>query len=118
MDITVLENYGVDAKKGLERCMGDLEFYEKLLSLFLNDDSFMRSKRAYEQKDYKEMFQCMHELKGASGNADLKMLYQAICPLVEILRFGNGTEEEINLHFKKVEMAYEKAKEGIFIATC
>lgn len=118
MDITILEDYGIVYKKGLARCMGDAEFYEKLLSMFLNDDSFERSKKAYEEKDYHKMFQCTHELKGACGNADMKDLYQAVCPLVELLRNDSGSEDEIKNSFDKVEAAYDKAKEGIFMAIC
>ena len=116
MDITILEKYGIDYKNGLARCMGDVEFYEKLLTMFLNDDTFSQAKKAFDEKNYEKLFHYTHELKGVCGNADMKDIYRAVCPLVELLRYNEGSEEIITEMFEKVEEAYNKAKEGIFVA--
>ena len=53
MDRELLVKYGVDYEKGLGNCMGDGEFFQTLLSMFLQDDCFPRARVAYANKDYK-----------------------------------------------------------------
>ena len=107
MDKDLLGKYGIDYEKGLGNCMGDGEFFQTLLSMFLEDDCFPRARAAYANKDYKELFNCMHELKGVSGNAALTDLYGAIVPLVEVLRGKTGadTEAQIGLLFENADKA-------------
>ena len=93
MNLAVLAEHGIDYNKGLSRCMNDPEFYEKLLGMFLCDDSFSRGKKAYEAKNFDLMFKCVHELKGACGNASLVGLYNAVVPLVDLLRENGVTNE-------------------------
>lgn len=117
MNKEVLISHGIDYEKGIQRCLDDEKFYEMILGMFLKDTSFERSRKAFEAKDYDMLFNTTHELKGVCGNADIKALYDEVCPLVELLRHKTGTEEEIDSQFKKVEEAYEKIKEGIEMAT-
>lgn len=113
MDKDLLREYGIDYEKGLGRCMGDSELYTTLLSMFSQDDCFERTRQALEQRDAKAMFDCMHELKGTSGNLALNALYELICPLVERLRTGDADMDEIAPLFEPVEKVYKKTLEGI-----
>ena len=107
------KDYGIDYERGVANCVGSEEFYEKILSMFLNDTSFARAKAAYEARDYAAMFSCMHELKGVSGNAALVGLYNAAIPLVEILRNGNADDAEVDKYFAAVEAGYNLTVEGV-----
>lgn len=115
MDKELLVKYGIDYERGLGNCMGDGDFFQTLLSMFLQDDCFPRAEKAFANKDYKELFNCMHELKGVSGNAALADLYSAIVPLVETLRSGNGAEKEAQIGplFAEAERAYRHTCDGI-----
>lgn len=118
MDFSVLDSYGVDYRQGIRRCMDDSEVYHQMLIAFLEDDSFDRAKKAFASRDYRGMFNCMHELKGACGNADFTALYEAVVPLVEILRSGEAEEsaEEVEKKLQTVSMAYERTREGVSLA--
>lgn len=116
MDLTILKDYGINYEKGIARCMGDKDLYEQILGLFLEDDCMNRAKAAFEKKDYPALFKCMHELKGSSGNAELTEIFEAVCPLVELLRHEGASEEEIALQFHRAEGGYDRAREGIVLA--
>ena len=113
MDKDMLRDYGIDYEKGLSRCMGDSGLYTMLLSMFRQDDCFERARKALKTRDAKAMFDCMHELKGTSGNLALNSLYELVCPLVEKLRGGGADMDEIAARFPDVELAYEKSMQGI-----
>lgn len=116
MDLLLLKNYGIDYETGLSRCLNDQALYERILEMFLNDDILKRAKAALDAGDHKALFNCMHELKGASGNAAMTKLYAAACPLVDLLRGEDVNEAELLPLFSRMEDAYIKAKEGIVIA--
>lgn len=116
MDGKILTRYGIDYEKGLQRCTQDAAFYEMLLTMFLEDSSFARAKAAYEDMNRRKLFECLHELKGVSGNTAMTELYEAVCPLVELVRNGAADEAEITRLFTLVEDAYTRAREGISLA--
>ena len=108
--------YGIDYDKGLLNCMGDLVFFKTLLSMFLRDDCFARAKSAYAAGNQREMFACLHELKGVSGNAALVALYDAVAPIVEKLRCATPDEKELRELFVTAEAVYNRTCEGIRLA--
>ncbi|MDD3920270.1 MAG: hypothetical protein PHO41_03740 [Eubacteriales bacterium] len=109
----LLSDYGIDYDKGLKNCMGDPSFYKKILSMFVQDTCFAHAGTAHTNKAYKELFGCMHELKGVSGNAALMGLYEATVPLVELLRNGTELDAEVDRMFARVEEAYQLTCRGI-----
>ena len=113
MDIRVLEEYGINYKSGLERFLGDVELYEMVLDAFLKDTTLEKAKNALEEKDYKQLFEFIHQLKGSSGSSDMIELYNASCKLVELLRNDVYDEERIYECFFEVESSYIRTKEGI-----
>ena len=78
----VLTEYGVDMKKTMERFVGDEDLYAECLTKFLSDSSWPLLKNAYEHKEYKEMFEYAHTLKGVTGNLGLTPLYNAVSDMV------------------------------------
>lgn len=118
MDKQILRAYGIDADRGVGNCMNDASFYERLLSMFLQDGSFQRGKAAYAARDYDALFSCMHELKGVAGGAALAGLYEAVCPVVELVRGGvaKPSDAEVDRAFARVEAAYARTCEGICLA--
>ena len=90
--------YGVDMKKTMERFVGDEDLYAECLTKFLSDSSWPLLKNAYEHKEYKEMFEYAHTLKGVTGNLGLTPLYNAVSDMVGALRFEQ---------YEKVDGLYE-----------
>lgn len=115
MDPKLLADYGIDCEKGLSNCMDDMAFYKKILSMFLEDDCFERARQAHEGRAYQELFSCMHMLKGVSGNIALTGLYEAIVPLVNLLRNGTDEHAEVDRLFAEADAAYRRTCEGAAI---
>ena len=84
--LDVLEDWGCDIDEGLERLGGDEDFYETLLSGFVQENSMNELALAMETGDYRRAFEAAHGLKGDTGNLSLTPLYEAVCSLVEDLR--------------------------------
>ncbi len=116
MNKELLAEYGIDYESGLKNCMGNAELFEKLLSMFLDDQSFPNAALAHEQHDYRRLFESLHELKGICGNAGIIRLYNAVSPLVELVRFSTDDDIEVDRQFFGVEMIYKRACEGITAA--
>ena len=116
MDAAALLEYGLDSEKGISRFLGDESMFRFILKLFLDDDTIVRGRAAYESRDYERLFHCMHELKGVSGNASLPDLYKAVNALVEYLREGKSGKEDVDGMFATVEAEYVRAKEGVTLA--
>ena len=88
--LDVLEDWGCDIEEGLERLGGDEEFYETLLSAFVQENGMGELAEAMEAGDYLRAFEAAHGLKGDTGNLSLTPLYEAVCSLVENLRPAYG----------------------------
>ena len=84
--LDVLEDWGCDIEEGLTRLGGDEEFYETLLSGFLQENGMEELTKGLESCDYRRAFEAAHGLKGDTGNLSLTPLYEAVCSLVEDLR--------------------------------
>ena len=113
MDVGILKEAGIDYESGVKRFMDDAAFYESVLELFLEDTVLDRARIARAAGDRKALFACAHEMKGASGNADLAALFHASEALVELLRNDRGGDDEIESAYQEFERAYIAAKEGI-----
>ena len=88
--LDVLEDWGCDIDEGLDRLGGDEDFYETLLSGFVQENSLGVLTEAMEAGDYRRAFEAAHGLKGDTGNLSLTPLYEAVCSLVEDLRPAYG----------------------------
>lgn len=113
MDESSVDYRIMDYTKGLQNCMGDLVFYKSILSDFLKDTCYRNAKIAYEQKDYLHLFEYLHEMKGVSGNVALSELYEAILPLLELLRKKDYDEERIERLFASFESSYFRTCDSI-----
>ncbi|NLW70284.1 MAG: Hpt domain-containing protein [Eubacteriaceae bacterium] len=113
MNLNLLDSYGFEVTSGLARCLDDRELYERLLELFMEDDTFPKAFEYFEKDETQELFELMHALKGACGNVAMNELYGALVPLVDLLRKKEGEKDDIFVLLSKVEKLYNRAKEGI-----
>lgn len=105
--IEKLALFGADVEQGLSRCMGNEEFYLRLVSSIPEETSFDRLQSGLEKGDLVSAFEAAHALKGVLGNLALTPLYQQISEITELLR--NRTEMDYselldNLLKKKEEL--------------
>jgi HPt (histidine-containing phosphotransfer) domain-containing protein len=87
-----LEKLGADTAGGIERCMGDENFYLNLVGKVLEQDDFEQLKAAVEEGDLDTAFDRAHALKGAYGNLSLTNLYDRVAAVTEELRSRNDID--------------------------
>lgn len=102
---------GVDVNQGLKRMDDDIEFYEKMLKKFREDDYCRRLQDALGKSDADKAFQYAHALKGAAGNLSLVRISEAVVPLVEELRKGDAKMAE--QYLPEVKTAYDALMEAL-----
>ena len=81
-----LDEFGVDTKEGLTRCMNNQKFYFRMISMGLSNDSFEKLGKALEENNLEEAFEAAHALKGVLGNLALTPIYKPLSEMTEMLR--------------------------------
>ena len=88
-----LDEFGVDTKEGLTRCMNNQKFYFRMISMGLSNDSFEKLGKALEENNLDEAFEAAHALneaahalKGVLGNLALTPIYKPLSEMTEMLR--------------------------------
>ena len=104
--IEKLNELGANTEEGLARCLGNEEFYLKLVNMVLADDSFERLEAAIEKGDLETAFDRAHALKGSVGNVSLTNVLAPIEEMTEDLR----ARKDIDYSEKIAKMKEELAK--------
>ena len=86
LTIEKLNEFGVDTKEGLTRCMNNQKFYFRMISMGLSNDSFEKLGKALEENNLDEAFEAAHALKGVLGNLALTPIYVPLSEMTEMLR--------------------------------
>ena len=86
LTIETLKQFGVDTSDGLSRCLGNEDFYFKLIRKVLEDKNFDVLEKAIESKDLDSAFDAAHSLKGVLGNLAIKPIYDPVNEMTELLR--------------------------------
>ncbi|MBR5914348.1 MAG: Hpt domain-containing protein [Selenomonadaceae bacterium] len=86
LTLEALNEFGVDTKEGLTRCMNNQKFYFRMISMGLSNDSFEKLGKALEENNLDEAFEAAHALKGVLGNLALTPIYNPLSEMTEMLR--------------------------------
>lgn len=86
LSVDMLENFGVDTKEGLNRCMNNEGFYLRMINLGLSNEYFDTLGKAIEEGNLEEAFEAAHALKGVIGNLALTPIYDPLADMTEMLR--------------------------------
>ena len=86
LTIAKLQEYGVNTKEGLARCMGMEAFYFRMLGMGLKNDSFDKLEASLAAGNLEESFELSHALKGVVGNLALTPIYDPLAEMTEMLR--------------------------------
>lgn len=97
MDESRLRAVGIDYDAALARFVGKRAIYEKYLTRFLEDEHAMEAAKAFREKDYEEMLEQTHALKGLAGTLGMTPLFEASSDIVKDLRSGelDALEEKL-----------------------
>ena len=92
MNIQDLDAYGANVEEGLGRCMGNEEFYLRLVNTVREDESFAKLEEAVRDGRLNDAFEFAHALKGSLGNLAITPLYQPMSEITELLRAETQTD--------------------------
>lgn len=86
LTIEKLQEYGVNTKEGLARCMNNANFFMRMIGMGLKNDSFEKLGKALADNNLDEAFEQAHALKGVVGNLALTPIYNPLAEMTEMLR--------------------------------
>lgn len=98
LTIEKLNEFGVNTKEGLERCLNNEEFYFRLITRAINDESFSKLKTELENNNLDEAFLIVHSLKGVLGNLSITPMYEIVYELTELLREKKDIDYNVYLN--------------------
>ena len=97
LTIETLNEFGVNTKEGLTRCMNNEKFYFKMLKMGLASDQFEKLGAALEGGNLDEAFEAAHALKGVLGNLALTPIYTPLAEMTELLR-AKKSEDYVTMY--------------------
>ena len=100
LSIEKLKEYGADVKTGLNLCMNSEDFYLRMVSMIVSEQSFSDLEKAIKENDLEAAFRAAHALKGVSGNLSLTPVSEKVVEITELLR-------------SHTQMDYSKMLQGI-----
>ena len=86
LTIQKLQEYGVNTKEGLARCMNMEKFYFRMLGMGLKNDSFDKLEKCLAEGNLEDAFEQAHALKGVVGNLAISPIFVPLSDLTEALR--------------------------------
>lgn len=81
-----LKKLGVNTDEGIMRCMGNEQFYLRLVNMIPDEKSFDSLKTAVDNGDLQAAFEAAHALKGVLGNLSLTDMFDKCSEITELLR--------------------------------
>ena len=87
-----LKELGCNTDKGLERCLGDEEFYLAFIPDALKKERYEELETLINNKDLDAAFEAAHGLKGILANLSLDPLTEPVSELTELLRARTDTD--------------------------
>lgn len=103
LTIETLNEFGVNTKEGLTRCMNNEKFYFKMLKMGLASDQFEKLGAALESGNLDEAFESAHALKGVLGNLALTPIYTPLADMTELLR-AKKSEDYVTMYQPIMEL--------------
>ena len=86
LTVEALRSAGADVDSGISRCMGNEDFYIRLVNMALADDGYSALREAVEARDLEKGFECAHALKGMLSNVSLTNVLDPVLEMTEALR--------------------------------
>lgn len=86
LTIQRLQEYGINTKEGLARCMNMEKFYFRMLGMGLKNDSFDKLEKLLAEGNLEDAFEQAHALKGVVGNLAITPIFGPLSDMTEALR--------------------------------
>ena len=86
MTLDELAAYGANVEEGLSRCMGNEDFYLRLVGMAKSEGGFDQLEQALAENNLRAAFEAAHSLKGVLANLALTPLFEPVSEITELLR--------------------------------
>ena len=103
LTIETLNEFGVNTKEGLTRCMNNEKFYFRMLKMGLASDQFEKLETTLKDGNLDEAFEAAHALKGVLGNLALTPIYNPLSEMTELLR-AKKSEDYVTMYQPILEL--------------
>ena len=102
------ESFGGDYNRAVQVMMNDT-FITRMLSKFMQSNSYQDAIDNYEKKNLRGVFEACHSLKGVCGNLSITPLYEKASIVCEKTRAINDDEFiNIDLEIDELKETYER----------
>lgn len=108
LTIEKLKEFGANTDEGISRCMGNEEFYLKMVKMMLDDNAMDKLKAALDENDLDKAFEAAHSLKGVTGNLSMTPISEPTIEITELLRAR--TQMDYSDLFEKISTEWDKLK--------
>ena len=99
MTVKDLKDFGADTEEGMARCMGNEEFYLKMIDIAMKDENLEKLGAELKENDLDAAFETAHALKGVYGNLSLTPIFTPLSEMTEKLR--NRTDMDYTEIYEK-----------------
>ncbi len=103
-----LRAFGANVEEGLGRCVNNEDFYLKMVTKSVADESVEDLEKAINDKDLDQAFEIAHALKGVFANLALTPLTDPVSEMVELLR--NRTDTDYSAYIGKIRDKRDELK--------
>lgn len=86
LTIQDLQDYGVNTKEGLARCMNMEAFYLKMINKGLKNEAFDKLEKLLAEGNKEEAFEQAHAIKGVAANLAITPIYAKITVISDSLK--------------------------------
>lgn len=102
------ESFGGDYSRAVQTMMNDA-FISRMLTKFIEKNSYEDIIHSYQNKDMKGIFEASHSLKGVCGNLSLTPLYEKASVLCDKVRnLNEGETVNVDAEVNDLKESYEK----------
>ena len=106
-----MEDNGADVNTTVKRFMGKEELYMRFILKFQDDKNLQILQDNLAKKEYQEVFNNAHSIKGVSSNLGLNPIWEAAAAICDLLR-GKQPEEvdtqKLQDMVKELEEVYQR----------
>ncbi len=90
-----LNVWGARPEEAMRKSIDDWDYYQKMLFRFSRNPLLSEADVLYLARDWKELYRCVHEIRGSAGMLGLMPLYRAAKELTGLLGGQRYEAEEL-----------------------
>ncbi len=92
VDFRQLDALGFDSESARERFLNSKEFYFSCMKMYLRSNDIERLTELCREQNWPKAMECVHMMKGSTGNLALDGLFEHYCTMTELFRAGESAK--------------------------